>query len=287
MNNFFLMPNLLKNASCQLTKDIVEWFTKHEYKVFITEEVGNLYELQQYICNKHEALLKADCAIILGGDGTILHGARDLAEYNLPILGVNLGHLGFLAEVDESDIYSTLEDLCAGRYLIEDRMMLQITTIEHDQVKSIGLALNDVVVSRASISRMGGYSVFVNDELVNHYFADGIIVSTPTGSTAYNLSAGGPILAPTNEMIVITPICPHSLTARSIVISSKDQVRINFQNNRISHEKDLQITIDGQQVNSITNETEIVIEQSNVYTHLVKLNSINFYSLLRKKLGSN
>lgn len=287
MNNFFLMPNLLKNASRQLTKDIVEWFTKHEYKVFITEEVGNLYELQQNICNKHEALLKADCAIILGGDGTILHGARDLAEYNLPILGVNLGHLGFLAEVDESDIYSTLEDLCAGRYLIEDRMMLQITTIEHDQVKSIGLALNDVVVSRASISRMGGYSVFVNDELVNHYFADGIIVSTPTGSTAYNLSAGGPILAPTNEMIVITPICPHSLTARSIVISSKDQVRINFQNNRISHEKDLQITIDGQQVNSITNETEIVIEQSNVYTHLVKLNSINFYSLLRKKLGSN
>ncbi|PKM50032.1 MAG: NAD(+) kinase [Firmicutes bacterium HGW-Firmicutes-7] len=287
MNKFFLMPNLLKSASHDLTIEIVKWFAAHKYEVYITEDVGKLYDLPQFICNKHEALLKANCAIVLGGDGTILHAARDLAAYNLPILGVNLGHLGFLAEVDAMDIFSTLNDLCSSRYTIEDRMMLHTTVEENNHVKRIGLALNDVVVSRASISRMLGYSVFVNDELVNHYYADGIIVSTPTGSTAYNLSAGGPILAPSNEMIVITPICPHSLTARSLVISSKDQVRINFQHNRISHENDLQITIDGQQVISITNDAEIVIEQSDVYTHLVKLNSVNFYSLLRKKLGSN
>ncbi|PKM95872.1 MAG: NAD(+) kinase [Firmicutes bacterium HGW-Firmicutes-1] len=287
MNKFLLMPNILKSSSQELTKDIVTWLTNHQYEVYITEDVGDLYDLQRYSCNQEEAILKADCAIVLGGDGTILHAARDLAAYDLPILGVNLGHLGFLAEVDETDIYSTLDDLCSGRYSIEDRMMLQTTIIDdNNQVNNIGLALNDVVVSRAS-SRMGGYSVFVNDELVNHYFADGIIVSTPTGSTAYNLSAGGPILVPSKEMIVITPICPHSLTARSIVISSDDQVRINFKQNRRPHDKDLQVTIDGQQVIGITNDTELVIEQSKVYTHLVKLNSVNFYSLLRKKLGSN
>lgn len=287
MNKFFVIPNILKSESYQLTCDIVEWLSNHHYEVFVTEDVGNLYGLESYNTDKKEALRKAECAIVLGGDGTILSVARETASYNLPILGVNLGRLGFLAEVDPQDILKTLEEVGAGKHFTESRMMLQTKIIEDGKVINLGLALNDIVATRGAISRMVGYSVYVNDELVNTFYADGIIVSTPTGSTAYNLSAGGPILGPCNEMIVITPICPHSLTARSIVISSQDMVRINFGHNLKSIDKDLQVTIDGQHAVPITNETEIFIEKATEYTRLIKLNSIDFYTLLRKKLGSN
>lgn len=283
MNKFLIMPNILKEKSYSITKEIVNWLVNQNHEVYLTEKVGELYGLNSFIYNKSKAMQNADCAIVLGGDGTILHAARELAPYNLPILGVNLGHLGFLAEVDAKNIQDTLENLCLNRYFIEDRMMLDTSIIEKGQVNKLGLALNDIVVSRASITRMIGYSVYVNDELVNHFFADGIIVSTPTGSTAYNLSAGGPILAPHNEMIVITPICSHSLNDRSIVISAEDKITIKFELKRDS--KDLQLTIDGQKVVSISNETEIFINKSAISTHLIKLNNINFYALLRKKLA--
>lgn len=287
MNKFFVIPNTLKSESHSLTREIVEWLSKHNYEVYVTEEVGNLYGLEAFIANKHDALIQSECAIVLGGDGTILSVAREVAHYELPILGVNLGRLGFLAEVDSKDVIMTLEEICSGRYFTECRMMLQTKISENGITTNLGLALNDVVATRGAISRMVGYSVYVNDELVNNFYADGIIVSTPTGSTAYNLSAGGPILGPCNEMMVITPISPHSLTARSLVISSEDQVRINFGHNIKSIDKDLQLTIDGQHVVPITNESEILIEQSTVFTRLIKLNSIDFYTLLRKKLGNN
>lgn len=287
MKKFFVIPNIIKEESQELTKIIVNWLSGHGLEVYVTTEIGHLYGLDAYSCPKEEALKKAECAIVLGGDGTILRTAREIGHYQLPLLGVNLGNLGFLAEVEAKDIIKTLEELVQHRFTLEDRMMLQ-TKITHQGIeKNVGLVLNDIVATRASISRMVGYSVYVNDDLVNHYRADGIIISTPTGSTAYNLSAGGPILGPCNEMMVITPICPHSLTARSIVISSADQVRITFENNRASWDEDLQVTIDGQHVIPINNESEIVIEKSPIYTHLVKMNSINFYSLLRKKLGNN
>lgn len=287
MNKFFVIPNILKSESYRLTCEIVGWLSSHHYEVFVTEDVGNLYGLESFITDKHDAMSKSECAIVLGGDGTILSVARETAPYNLPILGVNLGRLGFLAEVDSKDVLTTLVEVCAGRYFTESRMMLQTKIIEDGKISNLGLALNDVVATRGAISRMVGYSVYVNDELVNTFYADGIIVSTPTGSTAYNLSAGGPILGPCNEMMVITPICPHSLTARSLVISSKDMVRINFGHNLKSVDKDLQVTIDGQHVIPITNESEIFVEQSTVFTRLIKLNRIDFYTLLRKKLGSN
>lgn len=286
MNKFFVIPNVYKPESFQLTCDIVKWLSEHHLDVYVTEDVGILYGLESYVVNKETALTQAECAIVLGGDGTILSVARETAPYDLPILGVNLGRLGFLAEVDSKDIIKTLKNVREKHYYTENRMMLQAKIIQDGTVEELGLALNDIV-ARGSISRMVGYSVYVNDDLVNTFYADGIIVSTPTGSTAYNLSAGGPILGPSSEMMVITPICPHSLSARSIVISSKDMIRINFSHNIKSMDKDLQVTIDGQQVVPITNETEIIIEQSKAYTRLIKLNSIDFYTLLRKKLGNN
>lgn len=286
MKRFLIIPNTIKIESKELTMKIISWLVNHGYIPMITHEIGVKFNLSEYVCNKDDAFACTDCVIVLGGDGTILSTAREIGQYQIPLLGVNLGHLGFLAEIDPKDVYETLNDIVSNHYIIDDRMMLQTKIIEKNSFRDIGLALNDIVVSRSSISRMLGYSIYVNNDLVNHYYADGVIISTPTGSTAYNLSAGGPILSPNDEMMVITPICPHSLTSRSIVISSNDQVRINFECDRSACKGDLQITVDGQNVIQIDSESEIVIQKASVYTHLIKTGNKDFFKLLRKKLGN-
>ena len=285
MHKFFIRPNILKKESYELTKNISAWLQKHGKEGMVSEKIGTQYKMDSLAKKDSTIFEEADCAIVLGGDGSIISAARELAAYHMPILGVNLGHLGFLADVDKKDIIETLEKICDNHYFIEDRIMLQSTIVEGDLESPMKLALNDIVLARSSISRMVDYSIFVNDALVNHYSADGVIISTPTGSTAYNLSAGGPILAPQNEMMIITPICPHSLTARSLIISSKDKVSITFGHRNRPNEKDLHLTIDGQVVVPVNQESKIVIERSNVNTHLVKLEGIDFYTILRKKLG--
>lgn len=285
MNNFYVVPNSIKDKKLTLTKKIIDCLDSYGYKVFVTEEIGSHYNLENYSLDKEKILSTADCAIVLGGDGTILQTSRELAEYNLPILGVNLGNFGFLAEVEEKEVIDTLKKIHAGEYNIEERMMLQADMSISGDIINSGLALNDIVITRTALSRMVGYSVYVNNYLVNNYKADGVIISTPTGSTAYNLSAGGPLLAPNNEILVMTPICPHSLTARSIVLSGEDVVRITFESNRSSWDEDLMITIDGQEGIKINNDTSIIIRKSSLKTKLIKLNDKDFYSLLRKKLG--
>lgn len=284
MQHFYIMPNTLKVESFPLTERIAHFLHEQGKTVYMTEEVSDKFGLHKHQHNLETCLNKAECAIVLGGDGTILSAARELAVHDIPILGVNLGNFGFLAEVEAKDIEKTLERILMKHYCIEERMMLETTVIKDGVSENIGLALNDLVASRTAISRMVGYSIFVNGNLVNHYAADGIIISTPTGSTAYNLSAGGPILAPYTESMVITPICPHSLTARSIVLSGNDEIRITFDINRSAWEKDLMITIDGQQVINIQSNTQVIIKKSQVKTKLLKLKENDFYTLLRRKL---
>lgn len=286
MQNFYLMPNTLKADSLPLTEKIAHYLNEQGKTVLMTEAVSSQFGLHKHGYSPDICLEKADCAIVLGGDGTILGASRELAPHQIPILGVNLGNFGFLAEVEAKDVLKTLERILQNHYCIEERMMLQTTLTKEGVQRQVGLALNDIVASRTAISRMVGYSIYVNGNLVNHFAADGIIISTPTGSTAYNLSAGGPILAPYTESMVITPICPHSLTARSIVLSGDDEVRINFDVNRSSWEKDLMITIDGQEVFNIQSDMEVLIKRSPIKTKLIKLRENDFYTLLRRKLES-
>jgi len=260
---------------------MIDWFVSHNLEVLLEDNPYTRIHFPKYIVAVQDAVLKADCIIVLGGDGTIIHTARRFSLYNLPFLGVNIGNLGFLAEVEASDLEDTFEQLIKGNYKIEQRMMLD--TYINDQ--SIGLALNDIVISRTSISRMLGYTLYVNDDLVDNYNADGVIVATPTGSTAYNLSAGGPLLVPYNDVMVVTPICSHSLTARSIVLSGDDKVTITLENNRDTWDEALTLTIDGQEAVSIDQETKITIYKSKQYTNLIKIMGNDFYSLLRQKLN--
>ncbi len=285
MHRVYIIVNIIKDETLQLTNEIIQWLHENDCTIFIDEKVRNCNHLDATCIQSEEDLDNIDFAIVLGGDGTIIHSARKLAQHKIPILGINLGNLGFLAEIEEKEWQDNLKLVLEGNYEIETRMMLEAHVYEDGLVVQDGFGLNDVVISRMALSRMVGFSVYVNDEFVNYYSADGLIISTPTGSTAYNLSAGGPIVAPHNKMIVMTPICPHSLTARSIVLSSDDQIKITFEHNRRNWDKDLMVTIDGQEGMRISSDADILIKKTSMQTRLIKLEGHDFYHILRRKLG--
>ncbi|TCT16928.1 NAD+ kinase [Natranaerovirga pectinivora] len=286
MENFGILTNRSKDPDFEMTKLIAKWLEDNNKTVVLTTELLESSE-DNKVNMADEALYKVmDCAIILGGDGTIIHSARKLAVHEVPIVGVNLGTVGFLAEVEKKDALNVLEKILSEEYVIENRMMLSTSIISSNgNMINAGIGLNDVVVTRGGFSRIIELSVYVNGQLIDIYYADGMIVSTPTGSTAYSLSAGGPILNPATEMMVITPICPHSLTARSIVVSGEDEVWVKVEDIRNKEDGDVLVTIDGQIGYKLNKNDKIVIKNAAHKTKLVKLKDNNFYTLLRKKIG--
>lgn len=288
MKQVYMIVNTLKDKDLTFAYEVIDWLKGQEVEVFLDNDIHEYYEIDDIYIKSEKELDTVDFAIVLGGDGTIIHSARRLAQHGLPILGINLGSLGFLAEIEQSGWKDCLSLVLEGKYEVQDRMMLEAKTFNNVDGTSSNrsFALNDVVISRMALSRMVGFSLFVNDAFVGYYSADGVIVSTPTGSTAYNLSAGGPILAPNGETMVITPICPHSLTARSIVLSSEDVIRITFEHNRRLWGNDLMLTADGQEGLKLTSNSEIIIKKSDLKTRLIKLEGHNFYKVLRHKLGN-
>ena len=225
------------------------------------------------------------CIIVLGGDGTLLHTALDLVEDNIPILGVNLGTLGFLTALEKEEVYEGLDKLMANQYQIEHRMMLKGVVVKHGKKTSEALALNDIIVTRSGFSRLVETRVYINDVLAGDYAGDGVIVSTPTGSTGYNLSAGGPVVLPETELMAITPICPHSLTARSIVVSPGDKIRIEIGRRRKSQPEEALVTYDGQTVVELESGDSIEIHRARQRVHLIKVTDRTFYEILREKLS--
>jgi len=216
---------------------------------------------------------KADLWVVLGGDGTMLRAAREAALLGVPLLGINLGNLGFLTDADKQDGFNALENVLAGQYESQRRLMLKAET-GPEPLSSKNLALNEVLV--ASDVRLQYFSVYVNGTHMDDIRADGIIVATPTGSTAYNLSAGGPILAPYGEMIVITAVCPHSLSARPWVIPATDAVRI-------VPAAAANLTLDGEKIKCIQPGKGVDISRAPVWATIIKTTSTNFYEILRRK----
>lgn len=218
-----------------------------------------------------------DMLISLGGDGTILKVARLVNKYSTPILGINLGKLGFLAEVSVDEIDACLDEILHDNYDVEDRMVLEA---QIGKSKKIMYALNDFVIDQSNSSRMFSVETFVDGDYLSKFTGDGLIVATPTGSTAYALSNGGPIVAPTNNVILISPICPHTLTARNVVVpgDSTIELRVSNASGRIL------LTSDGQPEEYLKLPTEVRIKKSNIVTKLVKRKSISYYEVLRKKL---
>lgn len=212
--------------------------------------------------------------IVVGGDGTLLKAARYYAQFNIPIFGFNMGRLGFLAQAKPDEVDYVFEKISAGEFRIEDRIMLEtfVDDVPH-------LALNDFVIKGATFSRTSTLELYINNSFVSGYLADGLIVSTPTGSTAYTLSAGGPVISPTLPCLTIVPICPHTLNARPLVVGANEKIRVKLKDEAGSAYK---ITADGQKGIEISHEVKI--EKSDISAKLLLLNKDSFYTVLREKL---
>ncbi len=244
---------------------------------------GNTPELPKHIHfrNTQEELKGADMLICFGGDGTILHAAKDANACHVPVLGVNLGSVGFMAELEQSEL-SMLARLAAGKYTIEARMMLDVTVRREGKTLYSDLALNDAAVTKGAVARVVDLEVYGDKVLISSFSADGVLISTPTGSTAYSMSAGGPIVEPTAENIIVTPICPHALSARSFVLSRGRTVSVKL--GRMVR-KTTYLSVDGGKAFRLNGGDVVEIRESKSKTQLVRVTGRTFYEILNHKLG--
>ncbi len=223
---------------------------------------------------------EVDCVVVVGGDGTLIEAARILYGREIPILGVNMGTLGYLTEVETGQIEEAVEQMLKGDFTLERRMMLKGTFGDGKE----DTALNDIVVTRKGFLRVIHFNIYVNGELLNSYEADGIIISTPTGSTAYNFSAGGPVVEPTASMFVITPICSHALNMGSIVLSCEDEIVVEVGQGKNHSREEVYMAFDGADMFPLYTGDSVRIRRADFGTQLVKLSKISFLEILRRKM---
>jgi NAD+ kinase len=281
MKKIGIISNLSKDTSGDYTKTIIDGIASRNMEPLVTSPVYKLLKKGTLLGEK-ELYQLSDIVLVLGGDGTILQTAREAAVYGIPLLGINLGRLGFLAEAEMSDCDFILDTLASGSYQMEKRMMLETELYRDGRIINRFIALNDVAVAKSSFARIIHLKASVNGELVNHYAADGLLVSSPTGSTAYSLSAGGPVIYPGMECLLMTPICPHTLNSRPIVTNADSRIEIEV----IDRNREIQLTIDGQQAVNIMYGDKIVIFKSELETQLIRLTGYGFFNLLRSKLSA-
>lgn len=280
MNNVGFITNLDKDPDLTFTKKLVEFVKKNGCKPMLARINADGFDGAEIFSNINDLYTNVDFVVVLGGDGTILRVARSSALHSIPILGVNLGTLGYLADVEKNDAENAVKLVLDGKYSIEKRMMIEAFIDNNSIDNDIGIALNDVAINNGVFSRMIKIGMEINGQFVDNFRADGIIISTPTGSTAYNLSAGGPILKPDTELMAITYVCPHALFSRPYVVSGNDVVRVNIggdYNNVI-------LSLDGQQNIPLKPGDIITVRRSKYYTNIIKTNDLSFYDILRRKM---
>lgn len=226
----------------------------------------------------------ADCIIVLGGDGTVLQAARETKKLLVPIIGVNLGTVGYMTEIETSNLEESLERLITGDYKKERRMMLNGKVIHTDGSEEEGWALNDIVISRSGSLQIIKFNIYINGQFLHNYNADGMIVTTPTGSTGYNLSAGGPLIEPKAKLIMLTPICPHSLNKRSIILSPEDEIVIEIPEGREGQSQTVEANFDGSHKVALGTGDRIRIVQSEKITEFIQLNQVSFLEVLHRKM---
>jgi len=261
-------------------KQAVDALVAQAETVLVNDEAAVILGASKLRCTEDALATRSDLLVVLGGDGTILRGARLVAGRGTPVVGVNMGGFGFLAELNTEDLFHMVPDLVAGRFHVDERMMLG-AQVDHSGDASSLLALNDMVVSKSGVARVLWLRVTVNGEGLASYPADGVIVATPTGSTAYSLSAGGPILHPQVAALVITPICPHTFNSRSLVVGPDDVVTIEV----ITPAVEATLTVDGRVGVSLGEARRVRVRRASQTTRFVRLGEPSFYSILRTKLA--
>lgn len=264
----------------EIVPDLVKWLTERGIESFIDKETGSILESSEKCLTRNEMPSKADLLLVLGGDGTLLAAARSLNRKNVPILGVNLGGLGFLTVIPLEDLYPVLEGVIAGNFRTDRRVQIEGELIRADESLSTFRSLNDVVLNKGAIARILGFDVLVDGVFVSSFKSDGLIVSTPTGSTAYSLAAGGPIVVPAVESFIITPICAHTLTNRPLVLPDKAEIEIIVKSQREA----AYLTVDGQMGIAAHNEDIVRLRKADCYVELVQPPNKDYFEILREKL---
>ena len=269
-----LFPKTQKAESKRLAREVIDFLTQHHATVVVEDDKAADLQAPSLSSIKSEEI---KFLITMGGDGSILRIAHQYAHLNAAILGINLGHLGFMADVQISDIIPGLEDLLNGDYTTQNRIVLEG---ESNHGQSF-FAINDCVLHRARNPSLVEFAIYIDNLLLNTFEADGVILATPTGSTAYSLAAGGPILSPEIEALVLTPICPHTISNRPIVITPNRDIRIEY----VSENKPVEFVADGLQHFEINSGDSIHIRKSSKIFKLVNLTRIDYFSTLRIKLN--
>ena len=277
MDCFYIITNKLKDKDYRITNEIRAYIESHGRKCFLSEKDSEGHIIPGTVPDE------VQCGLVLGGDGTLIRAVRDLGERSLPLLGINMGMLGYLTDVELKDFRSALDMLFAGEPEVEERMMLS-GTFRNNRVD---MAMNDIVLTREGKVRIVSFNLYVNNALLNTYHADGIIISTPTGSTGYNLSAGGPIVEPTAQMIVITPICSHALNTSSVVLSAEDVIEVEICEGRYGRQEQVSLCFDGAEQTTLVTGEKVCIRRAEQSARLIKLSRESFMKTMRRKMKGN
>lgn len=284
MERFLIRTNAVKDERNVITGRIKDFLEEHGKTVSI-EVMDEAGIKAQETPENFKGGEQPDLVIVLGGDGTMLRAARDFMFVDVPLLGINLGSLGYLTEVDKENIIPTLQKILNGEYEIEERMMLEGTFMRQGHEAGHVRALNDISVLKNSPFQAISYDIFVNGKFLKSYNADGVIISTPTGSTGYNLSAGGPIVEPGADLLVVTPVSPHTLMARSIIFSSKDEIEIKLGGPKNGSFQHALASADSAKNIELESNDSFVVKKSSMCTKIVKVSSLSFLEVLSRKLS--
>jgi NAD+ kinase len=258
---------------------LIEWFGDHNYRIVVDLETSNYISGQEVVPRAQMSSQALDLVVVLGGDGPQLSAARATAKIDVPLLGVNLGSLGFLTEVPLPSLYPMLESIVEGRATVEPRCLMQVDLLRGDTVRGSYLVFNDAVVNKTALARLNTYDLYVDKAFVSSYRADGMIISTPTGSTAYSLSAGGPVLMPTVKALVITPVAPHALTHRPLVVPDSVEIEILLR----SEEEVAYLSLDGQPGLDLCDGDRVRCRRSEHEVNLFR-SGADFFQVLRSKM---
>ena len=282
MKNFFIYPNMRKDGARAVLPDVCTRLHRQGVRLMLPLQMRNVpLDLPGVDYMEPDAAIRlADLAVVLGGDGTMLRLARVAALHEVPMLGINVGHVGFMTELEPSEL-GEMEKLFTDEYSIDSRMMLQVSVIRDRRVVYENDALNDVVVAKGTAFRVVSVSILADDKEVTRFNGDGVIVATPTGSTAYGLSAGGPVIEPSAENTAVIPICAHALTAKSFVFAPERRITLAA---ACEGGSEVFISTDGGQSFAVRPDDRVVITRSPLRTRLVRLKGLSFYQILQQKL---
>lgn len=273
--------NPTKEDALELTSSIIQYLIGKGCSIVLEKQAASLVGYSEF-SGTAEDVAKTDMVLVLGGDGTMLRWGRITSPHSTPLIGINFGQYGFITEIEPKDSFIAIDHILSGNYSISERILLKASISRHDGSNSVHYALNDIVVSKGPLARMLSLDTYISKKFIVTYAADGIIVSSPTGSTAYSLAAGGPVVHPDVKVLIITPICPHTLNERSLVVPDSEIIEIVSES--AEAENNIILTVDGQLGEHISNKDRVAVEKAEFTAKLIQIEDKSFYSKLQSRL---